>query len=180
MTRVPHTEILRRAGCKSIEATITHYRLPWLGHVIRMPLNRLLHRVLYGQLHQGQRSAGGQKKRYKDQIKTALKKCKIRPGDLEGAAADRNTWRQMCQDGTKALEEDGTARRQDRRYRRKTPMVASTTTITFTCPTCDKTCGSRIGLYSHQKTLSAHHAHSCMACVASDRHGYSCVCVCVY
>lgn len=153
--RVPHTEILRRAGCRSIEATITHYQLRWLGHVIRMPLNRLPHKVLYGQLAQGQRSAGGQKKRYKDQIKTALKKCKIRPGDLEGLAADRNTWRQMCQDGTKALEEDRTARRQERqerRHTRKTTKVASTTTTTFACPTCDKTCGSRIGLYSHQKT----------------------------
>src|SRR4029434_6940073 len=60
------------------------------------------------------RPAGGLEKRYKDQIKTALKKCKSRPGDLEGLAADRNTWRQMCQDGTKALEEDRTARRQER------------------------------------------------------------------
>src|SRR4029434_4716543 len=140
--RVPHTEILRRAGCRSIEATITHYQLRWLGHVIRMPLNRLPHKVLYGQLAQGQRSAGGQKKRYKDQIKTALKKCKIRPGDLEGLAADRKTWRQMCQDGTKALEEDRTARRQERqerRHTRKTTKVASTTTTTFACPTCE--CG---------------------------------------
>ena len=55
--RVPCTEILRRAGCKSIEATITQYQLRWLGHVIRMPLNWLPHKVLYGQLAQGQQEA---------------------------------------------------------------------------------------------------------------------------
>ena len=55
--RVPHTEILGRTGCKSIEATITRHQLRWLGHVTRMPYNRLPRRVLYGQLHLGQRSA---------------------------------------------------------------------------------------------------------------------------
>ncbi|KAL7404854.1 hypothetical protein ABVT39_019918 [Epinephelus coioides] len=102
--RVPHTEILRRAGCKSIEATITHRQLRWLGHVLRMPHNWLPHRVLYGQLHQGQRSAGGQKKRYKDQLKTALKKCNIKPGVLESMVADRNTWWQLCLDGTRVAK----------------------------------------------------------------------------
>lgn len=71
--RVPHTDILRRTGCKSMEATITQHQLQWLGHVSRLPHNCLPHRVLYGQLQQGQRSAGGQKKRFKDQLKVALK-----------------------------------------------------------------------------------------------------------
>ena len=43
--RVPHTEILGRTGCKSIEATITRHQLLWLGHVTRMPYNRLPLRV---------------------------------------------------------------------------------------------------------------------------------------
>ncbi|KAJ3582267.1 hypothetical protein NHX12_015677 [Muraenolepis orangiensis] len=82
--RVPHSEVLSKTNCRSIEATITQHQLRWLGHVVRMPSNRLPRRVLYGQLHRGRRSAGGQKKRYKDQLKTALKKCKIRPEALEG------------------------------------------------------------------------------------------------
>src|SRR4029434_4341586 len=51
---------------------------------------------------------------------------KRHPIDLEGLAADRNTWRQMCQDGTKALGEDRTAsrqERQERRHKRKTTKV---------------------------------------------------------
>ncbi|KAJ3581699.1 hypothetical protein NHX12_016361, partial [Muraenolepis orangiensis] len=86
--RVPHSEVLSKTNCRSIEATITQHQLRWLGHVVRMPSNRLPGRVLYGQLHHGRRSAGGQKKRYKDQLKTALKKCKIRPEALEDVAAD--------------------------------------------------------------------------------------------
>ncbi|KAJ3587229.1 hypothetical protein NHX12_010827, partial [Muraenolepis orangiensis] len=86
--RVPHSEVLSKTNCRSIEATITQHQLRWLGHVVRMPSNRLPRRVLYGQLHHGRRSAGGQKKRYKDQLKTALKKCKIRPEALEDVAAD--------------------------------------------------------------------------------------------
>ncbi|KAJ4935415.1 hypothetical protein JOQ06_016948, partial [Pogonophryne albipinna] len=123
--RVPHSEVLLKTNCRSTEATITQPQLRWLGHVIRMPSNRLPRRVLYGQLHHGRRSAGGQKKRYKDQLKTALKKCKIRPEALEDAAADRNTWRQLCRDGTQMLEEERTARRQERRLRRNTPTVLS-------------------------------------------------------
>ena len=150
--RVPHSEILAKTNCRSIEATITQHQLRWLGHVIRMPSNRLPRRVLYGQLRHGRRSAGGLKKRYKDQVKTALRKCKIRPEALEDVAADRNTWRQMCRDGTNTLEEERTARRQEKRNRRKTPTVAAATTTTYTCPTCNRICGSRIGLFSHQRT----------------------------
>ncbi|KAJ4938360.1 hypothetical protein JOQ06_002980 [Pogonophryne albipinna] len=150
--RVPHSEVLSKTNWRSIEATITQHQLRWLGHVVRMPSNRLPRRVLYGQLHHGRRSAGGQKKCYKDQLKTALKKCKIRPEALEDAAADRNTWRQLCRDGTKMLEEERTARRQERRLRRNTPTVAVATATTYTCPTCNRICGSRIGLLSHQRT----------------------------
>ncbi|KAJ8346418.1 hypothetical protein SKAU_G00278190 [Synaphobranchus kaupii] len=150
--RVPHSEILVKTNCRSIEAMITQHQLRRLGHVIRMPQNHLPRRMLYGQLHHGRGSAGGQKKRYKDQLKTALRKCKIRPEDLEDVAADRNTWRQMCLDGTHLQEEERTARRQQRRLRRNTPMVSATTTTTYTCPAFNRTCGSRIGRFSHQST----------------------------
>ena len=138
--------------CRSIEATITQHQLRWLGHVVRMPQDRLPRRVLYGQLHHGQRLAGGPKKRYKDQLKTSLRKCNIRPEDLEATAADRVLWRQHCQDGTRMLEEERTAKREQRRLRRNSTRDASaTTTATYPCPTCNKVCGSRIGLYSHQR-----------------------------
>ncbi len=150
---VPHTEILKKTNSRSIEAMITQRQLQWLGHVIRMPPCRLPRRVLYGQLHHGRRSAGGPKKRYKDQMKNALKKCKIRPEDLEDVAADRTIWQKLCRDGVHTLEMERTSIRQQKRARRNTAMAATTaTTITYICPTCNRVCGSRIGLFSHQRS----------------------------
>jgi hypothetical protein len=44
-----------------------------------------------GQLHLGRCSAGRQMKLYKDQLKMSLKKCNIKPTDLEDAAANRSS-----------------------------------------------------------------------------------------
>ena len=92
--KVTHSEIRSRAGFPSMEPMLLHRQLRWSGHVIRMPHSRLSHCVLYGQLRLGHRSVGGQKKRFKDHIKSILKRCNIRlsrrrllhptelPGDL--------------------------------------------------------------------------------------------------
>ena len=48
-------------------------QLRWTGHVIRMPDERLPKKFFYGELQDGKRSQGGQKKRYKDTLKTSLK-----------------------------------------------------------------------------------------------------------
>ena len=83
----------------------------------------------------------------------------------------------MCQDGTKALEEDRKAMRQERRHKRNATKVASTTTITYTCPTCHKTCGSRIALYSHQKTHCWKSEVDVI--IRLDGQLQACVCVCL-
>jgi len=46
----------------SLEAIILRWQLRWLGHVIRMPGNRLPRRLLHSELSCGRRSVGGQKK----------------------------------------------------------------------------------------------------------------------
>ena len=152
--RVPHTQILERTKSTSIEALITKRQLRWLGHVIRMPDNRLPKQVLYGQLKNGHRRPGGPKKRFKDQVKSSLKKCKILPSALEGLAGDRSNWRKSISTGVAILEQDRiahrTLKRQQRHNRQEVPAVAN---VEFTCPTCGKLCMSRIGLVSH---LNAH------------------------
>ena len=140
-------------SCRSIEATILHHQLRWLGHVIRMPTNRLPRKTLYGQLHLGQRSAGGPKKRLKDQLKTSLKKCGIKPDSLEDAAVDRSSWRGLCHQGVQLAEENRMAHRLAKGQRRKLAKAAPVPSgQIYTCPVCGKQCKSRIGLYSHQKT----------------------------
>lgn len=47
--RVPHTEILVKTNCKSMEAMVTHHQLCWLGNVIRMSQECLPGQILYGQ-----------------------------------------------------------------------------------------------------------------------------------
>ena len=46
-------------------------QLLWTGHVIRMP-DKQLPKNFYGELKEGKRSKGGQKKRYKDTLKDSL------------------------------------------------------------------------------------------------------------
>ena len=76
--KVTHSEIRSRTGTPTIESMLIHRQLRWLGHAIRMPHSRLSHCVLYGQLKLGRRSVGGQKKRFKDHIKSILKGATFR------------------------------------------------------------------------------------------------------
>ena len=68
-------------------------QLRWTGHVIRMPDERLPKKVFYGELQEGKRSQGCQKKRYKDTLKASLKDFDIPIGFLEQTSQERSKWR---------------------------------------------------------------------------------------
>ena len=87
--KIPHTELFEKAGITPAEHLLLQRQLRWLGHVIRMPDNRLPRRLLYGELTVGQHSVGRPKKRFIDHIKANLLKCNIKPSDLEALASDR-------------------------------------------------------------------------------------------
>ena len=53
--RKTHTEIRDSAKIEPIELLLLQRQLRWLGHVIRMPSNRLPRRLFYGELLLGQR-----------------------------------------------------------------------------------------------------------------------------
>ena len=65
-------------------------QLRWTGHVIRMSDARLPKKVFYGELQEGKRSQGGQKKRYKDTLKASLKDFEIPMGSWEQTAQERS------------------------------------------------------------------------------------------
>ena len=72
--RIPDTEVLNRAGMQSVHTLLLKLaQLSWTGHVTRMPEERLPKKILYGELEMGKRSHVGQKKRYKDTLKSSLK-----------------------------------------------------------------------------------------------------------
>ena len=83
---IPDTEVLRRTGLLSIDTMLTK------AHIVRMGDERLPKRLLYGELREGKRSVGGQRKCYKDTLKVALNKFQIDPDtwEWEDAAANRS------------------------------------------------------------------------------------------
>ena len=78
--KIPDTEVLTKAGMQSMHTVLKLAQLRWTGHVIRMPDARLPKKVFYGELQEGKRSQGGQKKCYKDTLKASLKDLKYQWG----------------------------------------------------------------------------------------------------
>jgi transcription termination factor 2 len=63
--KIPDTEVLSRANMYSIDTMLRSGQLRWAGHVRRMDDTRIPKQLLYGELENGSRSRGGQKKGYK-------------------------------------------------------------------------------------------------------------------
>ena len=143
--RVPHVEMRRRAGIEPVEAIMAQRHLRWLGHTIRMPISRLPRQILYGQLEQGYRTVGGQKKRYKDHLNMTMKKCGMRQPELETLASDRSQWREACRVGLATYNENYIAAAEERRARRHEQPAADGQFV------CDRSCAARIGLIIHQR-----------------------------
>ena len=148
--KVTHDEIFQRTQTTTIETIMMKQHLRWLGHVIRMPEHRLPRQILYGQLSQGTRSPGGQKKRYKDHSKDLLKKSNIQPAALEQLAAERPTWRSTCHSAAAEAEQAASRRRDAKRVQRHQRAAGQPPPREqHPCHLCDKICGPRIGLHSH-------------------------------
>ncbi|XP_066271764.1 uncharacterized protein [Branchiostoma lanceolatum] len=119
--KVPHTEVRRRANIEPIESLLLQRQLRWAGHVICMPSNRLPRHILYGELSAGNRNAGGQQKRYKDNLKANLKKCNIKPQSLEKLAEQRSRWREACTAGITSFTTNFNRQCKERRAKRHQP-----------------------------------------------------------
>ena len=156
--KVTHSEIRSRAGIPSIKSMLLHCQLRRLGHVIRMPHSRLPHRVLYGQLRLGRRSVGGQRKRFKDHIKSMLRKCNIPFSRLETLTFNRATWRSTCAYGMSYFDaeyDQAAALRRSRKHQHAQVLCPIPYSV-HQCPLCGRQCFSRIGLLSRSKTHSQH------------------------
>ena len=91
--KIPNTEVLQRAEMPSVGELFMKSQLRWTGHVVRMPDDRIPKKIFYGELSEGKRSRGGQRKRYKDSLKATLKQCQIDTESWEEMAEDRTLWR---------------------------------------------------------------------------------------
>lgn len=84
-----------------------------------MPDSHLPKQVLYSQVAEGKRAPGGQKKRFKDNIKTNPKKGHIDLKAWEDMATDRATWRNIVCEGAAQYNADLHHAAQDKRRLRK-------------------------------------------------------------
>lgn len=144
--------IYERTNTTCIESTLAKRHLQWVGHVLRMAEDKLPRQLLCGQLYQGSRPPGGQKKRFKDHCKNLLKQCHLQPSALETLVADRVSWRSIVGECKKTIIDSKSTKRAENRTKRLERAAG----IVYggpqhTCDSCGKVCTSRIGLYSHTR-----------------------------
>ena len=154
-TKIPDTEVLKKAKMQSEHTLLKLAQLSWTDHVTRMPNERLPKKVLYGKLQEGKRSQGGQKKRYKDTLKASLKDFNISTESWEQAAQDRTKWRCLINKGASQFEAKRTCEAERKRKERKARAKGQSSDSAqseFTCSICNRQFRAKIGLYSHQRT----------------------------
>ena len=127
--KIPDAEVLKKAKMQSIHTLLKLAQLRWTGHVTRMPDERLPKKFLYGELQEGKRSQGGQKKRYKDTLKASLKDFNIPTESWEQAAQDRTKWHCLINKGASHFEAkricEAERKRKERKARTKGPSSDS-------------------------------------------------------
>nr|VZI05285.1 unnamed protein product [Spirometra erinaceieuropaei] len=169
--QIPDTDVLERTGILSIYAILRQMQLRWSGHLVRMDDERLPKRLFYGDVATGSRLQVGQIRRYKDTLKSSMKRLQINPTKSEELALNRPTWRRTVKIGAAIYEANRITAAKAKREARKSqlrPAAVShitnrdTTTDTTptspdssdedqdnTCPHCDHTFTSHIGLVGH-------------------------------
>nr|VZI34571.1 unnamed protein product [Spirometra erinaceieuropaei] len=91
--RVPDTDVLEWTEILSLYTMLRQMQLRWSGHLVRVDEERLRKRLFYGDVATGSRRQGGQIHRYRDTLKSSLKRLKIIPTNWEELARDRPIWR---------------------------------------------------------------------------------------
>nr|VZI52931.1 unnamed protein product [Spirometra erinaceieuropaei] len=150
--RIPDTEELERTGILSIYAILRQMQLRWSGHLVRMDDERLPKRLFYGDVATGSRRQGGRIRRYKDTLKSSLKRLQINPTNWEELARDRPTWRRTVKTGAAIYEANRIAAAKVKREARKSqsrPVRNAAAQPLPTCPRCQRTFRARIGLVGH-------------------------------
>ena len=103
--------------------------------------------MLSSQLVNGTKA--GQRKRYKDVLKSTLKACNIPVDEWQALAQDRPAWRAATRKGTKHLERSRLQSLDDKRSARKNRVPNPSTGVP--CQLCGKICASTFGLQAHMR-----------------------------
>nr|VZI33164.1 unnamed protein product [Spirometra erinaceieuropaei] len=136
--RIPDTEVLERTGILSIYSMLRQMQLRWSGHLVRMDDERLPKRLFYGDVATGSRRQGGQLRRYKDTLKSSLKRLHINPTNWEELARDRPTWRRTVKTGAAIYEANRIAAAEVKREVRKSQLRQIRNAAAQPLPTCPR------------------------------------------
>jgi len=151
--KIPNTEVLQICGVTGIEAFLMSAQFRWVGHVTRMDDTRLPKIAFYCELEHGTRSLGGQRKRFKDMLKSNMKAyCDMQPNKLESLTSDRSSWRTLFKEQVSVFDDNRVQSLQVKRAQRKTGQPPPPPDGGFTCDICSRVCASRIGHFSHRRT----------------------------
>ena len=104
-------------------------QLRWSGHVTRMDDSRLPKQLFHAELSTGKRHKGGQRKRYKDVLKSTLKAYNIPVDEWQALAQDRPAWRAAICKGTKHFERSRLQSLDDKRSARKNRVPNPSTAV---------------------------------------------------
>ena len=109
--------------------------------------SRLPKQLFHAELSTGKRHKGGQRKRYKDVLKSTLKAYNIPVDEWQALAQDRPAWRAAIRKGTKHFERSRLQSLDDKRSARKNRVPNPSTAVP--CQLCGKICASTFGLQAH-------------------------------
>ena len=155
---VPNQEILHWAELAGIEAMLNQAQFRWSGHVTRMEDSRLPKQLFHAELSTGKQHKGGQRKRYKDVLKSTLKACNIPVDEWQALAQDRPAWRAAIRKGTKHFERSRLQSLDDKRLARKNRVPNPSTAVP--CQLCGKICASTFGLQCTNTSTDASSLYS--------------------
>nr|VZI37264.1 unnamed protein product [Spirometra erinaceieuropaei] len=128
-TGIPDTDVLERTGILNVYTTLIQLQLRCSGHLVRMDYARLPKRLFYGDIAAGSRRQGRQIRRYKDTLKSSLKRLQINPTNLEDLAHDRATWRRTVKTGAVMYEDNRIAATKVKREARKSRQRTTATNV---------------------------------------------------
>jgi len=127
--QVRNVDLRKRWGDATVPSDLLRCRrLQWLGHVARMPADRLPRKLLFGWLPH-RRPAHGPRLRWKDRVQADLQKCDIREWFQQ--CQDRPVWRELC---------------------RQPPADAPQPVASVTCSVCHRTFKRASGMARHKCT----------------------------
>ncbi|BHF69379.1 hypothetical protein SprV_0301242300 [Sparganum proliferum] len=168
--RISEADVLKRTGIFSIYAMLRQLQLLWSGHLVRMDDERLPKRLLYGDVAKCSRRQGGQIRRYKDTLKSSLKRLQINPTNCSSSPSTPSTISYRLPEqplpsssssSSSSFTASATAVVESATHismTHKPDSPTNTNTIIedtrsedqdYTCPHCDRPFTSHIGLVGH-------------------------------